>query len=275
MKIKYFIVLLIIPFKLVLPQTEFDFLPENLNISSFKANFLEPRFGFTFSLAGDNIRLDIGNSTDVFHIKNENKIYSLGVDMFTFTKLKGENDFHFPVEAIDFYFGLNGGLKIQNKSSSYGMRLRIAHISAHLADGAYNGSSNEWETERGPFVYSREFVESFFFYSFDQTRVYSGFTYLFHVIPDEIKNTIFQVGFEKYFESIFSEEIFFFVAYDFKLNGIDKYFGNNILTGGIKTGEWDSRGFILALSYYSGKSVHGEFYYLNENFTTLSLNFVL
>ncbi|MCU0333218.1 MAG: DUF1207 domain-containing protein, partial [Ignavibacteriaceae bacterium] len=54
-------------------------------------------------------------------------------------------------------------------------------------------------------------------------RVYGGLTYNIHIVPDEIKKEIFQVGFD-YYPDILSTSVFTpFVAYDFKLTGIDQY----------------------------------------------------
>ena len=93
-----------------------------------------------------------------------------------------------------------------------------------------------------------------------------------HIIPDEIKKAIFQAGFDYYplyaRTSLFSS----FIAYDFTLTGIDEYTGNNIVALGIKFGEPTSRGFSILASYFSGKSVHGEFYDLNENYFTFGIN---
>ncbi|MBI2417716.1 MAG: hypothetical protein HYV28_07400 [Ignavibacteriales bacterium] len=95
--------------------------------------------GVQFAAGANNIRLDIGNSRDILHYSAEKGVtYSFGADFFTYTKLRGENDFHFPVEAVDYLFGLNAGYKKLTTHGSYGMRFRFSHISAHLADGRYN-----------------------------------------------------------------------------------------------------------------------------------------
>jgi hypothetical protein len=62
------------------------------------------------------------------------------------------------------------------------------------------------------------------------------------------------------------------LAYDFKLCGIENYTGNNIVSAGIKFGAPTSRGISIFVSYFSGKSVHGEFFDLNENYITIGIN---
>jgi hypothetical protein len=63
-----------------------------------------------------------------------------------------------------------------------------------------------------------------------------------------------------------------FAAYDFKLSKISKYSGNNIISAGIKFGKYDSRGLSILFSYFSGKSIHGEYFDLNERYSTIGLN---
>ena len=50
------------------------------------------------------------------------------------------------------------------------------------------------------------------------------------------------------------------------------YSGNNIISLGVKFGEPESRGFSILASYFSGKSVHGEFYDVNESYSTIGIN---
>ncbi len=253
-------------------QIKKEWFPAGLNIQPFTANLLEARDGAAYLLNRKKIRLDIGTSTDIYRINYGNSVLSFGGDLFTFTRLRSENNFRFPVETIDYFFGVNSGYKIIDGSRQYGFRFRLSHISAHLVDGRYDALSNSWRANLKPFIYSREFVELFPFYKINGFRMYAGLTYLFHVIPKNIGRGIYQVGFDYYLPSLISKNISPFIADDFKLSSIDKYFGNNIICAGIKFGKYDSRGFSIRLSYYSGKSIHGELYFLTENYATIGIN---
>ena len=100
-------------------------------------------------------------------------------------------------------------------------------------------------------------------------------TYIFHVIPKEIKKEIYQIGFD-YFATQFGNDFLTpFVAYDFKLSGNEKYVGNNIFSTGIKFGKWNQKGLSLYYTYISGKSVHGEYFDVNENYSSVGFNFEL
>jgi len=253
-------------------QSNKEWFPKGLNIRPFTANFLEPRAGFSYLLDKSNIRLDIGTSADVLRIADEGKIISFGVDLFTYTRLRSENNFKFPVETTDFYFGVNYAQRFIRKEKEYGFRFRFAHISTHLVDGSFNGQNGIWRNGRSPIIYSREFFELMPFYRINGFRTYAGITYLFHTLPANISKGIYQVGFDNYFTSFPSKTFTPFIAYDFKLSKIDKFTGNNIIMGGIKFGKFDEKGFSITLSYYSGKSVHGQLFNINENYFTLGFN---
>lgn len=249
-----------------------NWFPKELNVQPFTANFLEPKAGFLFNTSDNKIRLDISTSQDILQIKNQDEIISIGADLFTFTRLRSENDFHFPVETIDYLFGLNSSFKKVSEENEYGIRLRFSHISAHLVDGQFDKGTNQWRDGRLPQVYSREFIEFFPFFRINDLRFYLGLTYIFHSSPKEIKKGIFQIGGD-YFLTNLSTQVFTpFFAYDFKLSGKEKYVGNNFINFGLKFGEFNKKGFSIYFSYISGKSVHGEYFDLNENYSSIGFN---
>ncbi len=246
--------------------------PKELNIQPFTANFLEPKAGFLFNTSDDKIRLDIGTSQDILHLNNQNNIFSFGADLFTFTRLRSENDFHFPVETIDYLFGLNSSFRKIFENYEVGIRFRFSHISAHLVDGRFDKATNQWREGRLPLVYSREFLELFPFIRFKDLRFYAGLTYIFHSSPKYVKKGIYQLGFD-YFATQFSfSSITPFVAYDFKLNGNEKYVGNNFINFGLKIGQFNKKGFSIYYSYISGMSVHGEYLGVKENYSSIGFN---
>ena len=254
-------------------SSKVEWFPSDLNVQPFTANFLEPKAGFSYLLGRREIRLDIGTSADIYHYSKGYSQLSLGADLFTYTRLRGESEFHFPVEAIDYLFGINWSYKIINEQSEYGIRVRLSHISAHFADGHFDNRLGVWQDERNPRTYSREFIELFPYYKIKNLRGYIGFTYLIHVTPKRLGKDIYQVGFDYYVPLLISDFITPYAAYDFKLAHIVKtYSGSNILTAGIKFGKYNSKGFSILLSYYSGKSVHGEYFDINENYASLGFN---
>ncbi len=269
----------------VIAQERGEFFPSGLNIQPFSANYLEPKLGFLFNLnqsvQSDNqntLRLEIGNSIDVYRYKlNENAVLSFGADLFTYSRLRSEDNFKFPVETIDYLFGLNVGYKTVEGNRSYGLRVRFSHISAHLVDGLYRsgnfGDDNytDW-TNSYPFVYSKEFVELIPFYSINELRGYAGLTYNYNIKPAELGKTGFQLGFD-YFNDFFDDDnIYPFAAYDLRVTKLKDYAANHSVNLGIKLGNKHGRGFSIYLHYFDGNSIHGEFWYRKISYTALGFN---
>lgn len=256
----------------IFAQKRFELFPSELNIKPFVASLLEPKAGCLFTSGKNNLRLDIGTSKDFVQIENNRMNYSLGGDFFTFTKLRGEKDFHFPVDAVDYLFGINGSIKIKSENLECGLRARLSHISAHFVDGHFDNFSNSWRGGRTPRVYSREFVELTPFYSLNEARVYISYSYLFHVVPKEIGKNIFQIGGEKFFNLSFADYLFPFIAYDFRLTKIGKYSGTNSLSAGVKVGKQDSGGISFMIDYFSGNNIHGEYFDYKEKYVAFGMN---
>jgi len=275
MHIKNIFLLIILYTAVSYSQWKHELFPADLNIQPFTANFLEPKAGFLFSTSENKIRLDISTSRDIVKWFDDDETISVGADLFTFTRLRSTDDFKFPVETIDYLFGLNAGYKKKFNDDEFGLRFRLSHISAHLVDGQYDSQNQEWRQGREPFVFSKEFVEIFPYYRINNFRAYAGLTYIFHVIPEEIKKGIYQLGFDYFATQIGTDYLTPFVAYDFKLSGNEKYIGNNIFSAGIKFGKWNQRGLSIYYTYISGNSIHGEYFDVNENYSSIGFNFEL
>jgi hypothetical protein len=252
-------------------QVREEWFPSGLNIKPFVANMLEPKAGFVV-MSKNKLRLDISTSQDFYKKETENTSFSFGGDLFTYTRLRSEKDFKFPVEAIDYLFGFNAGYKVLNKNDEYGFRLRLSHISAHLVDGSYDAHNNVWRGGDNPRVYSREFIEFIPYSRYKGFRIYGGLTYLFHVTPENIGKEIYQLGFDYHMNWLDAGIFVPYIAYDFKLNKIDAYSGNNVFTAGLKFGKTYGKGINVAYSYYSGRSIQGEYFDKNENYSAVSIN---
>lgn len=269
---KKIIVLLFLINIAIYPQV-IDLFPGNLNIQPFAANTLEPKIGFLFQLSNNELRLDIGNSIDIIQYKTgDNSTWSFGADFFTFTLLRGEKNFHFPVDAVDYFFGINGSYKKIENNFEYGARLRISHISAHFVDGHFDGSNGQWRDGLNPRVYSREFIEIIPFVKFNSFRVHCGFAYLFHVTPNTLGKDSYQFGFDYFGKEFPSDNFTPFVAYDFKLVNMDKYSANHSFVTGIKFGKPEGRGISIYFNYYSGKSIHGQYFDFNKTYSAIGIN---
>ena len=252
-------------------ETEYEFFPNDLNIHSFSANQLEPRLGFIFKSNSNQLWLNIGNSMDLIRIKSNSEIFSLGADLFTWTLLKKEDNFHFPVDAIDYMFGLNFGFKTAVHNYSFGGRLRLSHISAHFVDGHFDAVLNQWKDGRNPRVFSREFVEVLGFYSFYNLRIYFGGTYLYHVDPPVVGKATLQGGLEYFMQDALSYKISPYVAADGTMRTKDNK-RNFTLNAGIKFGVLGERGLRIFYLYYTGYDINGEYFDVKREYSALGIN---
>ena len=268
----FFLIFSLLLTSITVAQVKEEWFPDQLNIRPFAANILEPKAGISLMTGESRLRLDISTSQDFYKRESGNTELSFGGDLFTYTRLKSESDFHFPVEAIDYLFGFNSGYKIVNKVDEYGFRLRLSHISAHFVDGKYDPKIQNWSDGDRPRVFSREFIELSPYYRYKGFRTYIGLTYLFHVTPKNIGRGIYQVGFDYYMNWMNTSMFVPYIAYDFKLNKIDVLAGNNIFTAGIKFGNTFGKGISLAYSYFSGRSIQGEYYDRNESYSAIGIN---
>ena len=254
-------------------QSDIESFPDDLNFQPFIANTFEPKLGFLFQTGGNELRLDIGNSIDFLRKKiNDKTTLGMGADLFTYTLLRGENDFHFPVDAVDYLFGLNFTYKQKLDESEIGGRLRISHISAHFVDGHFDGTSGEWRDGHEPHVYSREFIEVLGYYRLNDFRFYGGLAYLFHVDPDDLGKDYYEVGVEYMNDGLVFDYASFFAGYDLRLTNLYEYTANHNICIGIKFGHPEGKGFSIYYNYFKGNSIHGEYYDSEKEYSAIGIN---
>ncbi|MFH1195314.1 MAG: DUF1207 domain-containing protein [bacterium] len=270
---KFFFLSLFIFYSAIFGQDSVKIFPGDLTVKPFAANVLEPKLGFLFQVDHNELRLDIGNSLDVIRFKiDDDAVISFGADLFTFTLLRSEDNFHFPVDAVDYLFGINAGYKISRDNTEYGFRFRLSHISAHLADGHFDKTNNEWKDEHSPRVFSKEFLELIYFLGYEQFRFYGGITYNFHIDPVELGKDNYQIGIEYFFDNVISDYLTPYIAYDGRLAHLDEYVLNNSLCAGIKFGHSYGKGVSLYFQYYSGNSIHGEYFDYKTKYSAFGIN---
>ncbi len=237
----------------------------DLLFKPLKANVFEPKVGAIYEFDDDKLRLDIGNSLDLF--KFNNKLFftnlNFGTEFYVISRLRSEGRMKFPVETADYYFGINSSSKLAFDGIDLFVRLRLGHISSHLIDGY----TDNWKFIKEPFVYSREFVDLISALRFDNIRTYLGFTGIFSTIPKDVNKIIPQIGFDGSVELL--EKFKFIYGYDFKLNGYeDIIVGINSLRLGFEILTNANLALELSYNYYSGLSMHGMFYKERDNYNS-------
>lgn len=240
----------------------------------------EPRIAVMPSLSDRTLQLDIGSSANLYQSKNRD--FAVGVDFGTFSRLRRSDNFKFPVDAIDYIFGLNTSWKQPFTSEllpfdEFSARARFSHISAHFEDGHYDAAAGQWIQGDCPFpipfTYSREFLNFIFALSSPKSRVYAGYQFLYHSIPGGINPHSFQAGTE-----IFTPGNTWLAA-DFKLlpiwqnqlNETKGYRGTWNLQAGVRLKALGLENVRVAYNYYSGMSRHGMYFYAPESFSTAGI----
>jgi hypothetical protein len=248
----------------------FIFCYNGLLFKPLSANVFEPRVGAIYEFNNEKLRLDIGNSIDLlgFNINDSSEL-RFGADFFTYTRLRAENHFKFPVETSDYFFGINSSFKGSLLNHDISARLRIAHISSHLVDGL----SQEGKFAKNPFVYSKEFIDLVAAIQLKNFRIYAGSYFTFSKKPNDIDVLMPQLGFDYSYEIHHNLDIV--LGYDFKLIGINgKSSGINSLQAGIKLNTSEHSGILLSTFFYDGKSIHGMFFRDNDSYFAIGFNII-
>ena len=241
----------------------------------------EPKIAVMPWIEKRHLQLDIGTSADLYQSKS--KEFAAGVDFATFSLLNRGDNFKFPVDAVDYLFGINASWKqpISNKAlpfDEFSGRIRLSHISAHFEDGHYDASTHQWMQQADwsgtvPFTYSREFVNLIVALSSPQHRIYAGYQYLYHSIPDGISPHSFQAGAE------LSTSGSTYLAADFKLlpiwqPSLDEtkgYRGTWNLQAGMRLDGIGLEKVRVACNYFTGMSRHGMYFYRPESYSTIGV----
>ena len=245
------------------------------------ADPLEPRVAVMPWLGKRSLQLDIGLSADLY--QNDSKKFAAGVDFATYSLLRRSENFKFPVDAVDYLFGINASWKKMLNNDvlpfdEFSARARISHISAHFEDGHYNADADQWLRQPEwlgtiPFTYSREFVNLVLALSSPGRRIYTGYQYLYHTLPDGINPHSFQAGAE------LATPCNTYLAADFKLlpiwqpslNETKGHRGTWNLQAGVRLNNLGLEKVRLACNYYSGLSRQGMYFYHPENYTTAGI----
>ncbi|MDD8017423.1 MAG: hypothetical protein PHP42_03510 [Bacteroidota bacterium] len=249
-------------------ETGFLFASGPLLFKPFVAQTFEPRVGLVWHSDRNRLRLDIGNSVDLIQYQSEKttRRITIGADFFTYTLLRGEKNFHFPVDAVDYLFGFNVNYVDTLKDGIFSSRFRLSHISAHFVDGHYDNTQRIWKDGISPQVYSREFFDlAVAFEPNEQFRGYVGAVYVFHVDPTTLPKFYGYIGGEVHKE--FLRDLNGYVAYQFTPTGLRP---RNEIQVGTKIGNWYRRGVQVYFLHYIGNSIQGEYHDMQDEYSGIA-----
>lgn len=242
--------------------------PSTLLFRPLIAAVYEARFGTLYQFPPQRIRLDIGYSVDICRDSVSGLgEWALGIDGFTYTRLRSEANLKFPVETVDYMFGINGSWRTRVQGTVWALRIRASHISAHLADGVADSAGR---LSPRPFVYSREFIDMIgacTLASLD-LRAYAGVTILVSnkALPKPVSRVIPQLGLE-WQVTVFVPLV---LGVDYRLVGIDNTFIGSIAAQfNVTVMQRDKYRLAVCGYYYSGYSIHGMFYDIRDRYSAV------
>lgn len=216
----------------------------------------EPRVGSFYQFGARKLRLDIGASIDFAELyKSDSAEWRMAADFFTYTRLRSQNHFKFPVETSDYYFGVNTTFNANMFGTGFTGRIRLAHISSHLVDG-YSTDGVFWKK---PFVYSREFFDVAIAKQFGDFRPYLGMNFLFSTQPRDNGAFAPQIGVD--YEKELAAHLNLIAGIDSRITEVkSKFRTSNSAQIGLLFKPVEHAGISLNGFFYDGRSMHGMFY---------------
>lgn len=255
----------------ILPQeTKYELFPEGQNFMPLKASHQEARLGIMYYPSNGYLKVDIGNSSDLFAISFEdNDKLTLAIDFMAYGLSTNYAGKRLQIAVLDGFFGGHGAYRLSFDERNLLIRFRIIHNSAHFVDGLWDSQNAEWIGEDEPIPFTQDFgeitVADELLFNFGNIKYYGSIAYATMVRPAELEKWFFNAGVEinsdKILGPILEKPINLFFASHNVFAGKPKYklSSNNIL--GIKFGEWYGKGLVLYLSYYNGNHKFSEYYY--------------
>ncbi len=250
----------------------FEFLPPGLNFMPLKAAADEPRMGLDYFTATKNMRVDIGNSFDIFgfNFDSSKSRITIGAEFFAYAYVTSYLAYRLQIDAVDGFFGGHVTYSKMFNKDRIVLRFRYMHSSAHLVDGHWDATNLQWIGNQYPLPYGNNYGE---FILADELncklghlRYYGGFSFSTGKKTGgrKLRKTEYKLGYEyalpNFIGKIFNKDDNFFVAADFDIKGIPEYIVNQNYMAGIKFGSWQGKGIIFYLSYYNGGDVFNQYF---------------
>lgn len=241
--------------------------PDGLRFHPLRGNAQEAKLGLLYYTATSHLKVDIGNSIDIIlfnDVFDDGDGLSAGVEFMAYAYATSYKGYRLQIDAIDGFFG--GNLLYTAGESVY--RFRFIHNSAHLVDGAFDGTELKWINNKLPIPYTRDFAELIYVGKLrafgGETMYYGGMSYTVHRRPLELRRSSFILGAEYHHPELLGTFLgnpanFFFILNN-NINGAPKYTLSTNIQSGVKFGDWQGKGMLFYVSYYTGNDVFSEYY---------------
>ena len=251
-------------------ETKYELFPEGQNFVPLKASHQEARLGILYYPENGYLKVDIGNSSDLFAISfMENDKLTLAIDFMAYALSTNYEGKRLQIAVLDGFFGGHAAYRLIFDDRNVIMRFRIIHNSAHFVDGLWEPGTRDWIGDDEPIPFTQDFGELTIadehLLSFGILKYYGSVAYATLVRPAELEkwsaNGGIEINTDKIFGSVLQKPVNLFFASHNIFAGKPKYklSTNNLL--GVKFGEWYGKGLVLYLSYYYGNHKFNEYYF--------------
>lgn len=235
-----------------------------------KANHQEARLGILYYTENGFLKVDIGNSSDLFAISfMDNDKLTLAIDFMAYALSTNYAGKRLQIAVLDGFFGGHAAYRLSFDNRNVLMRFRIIHNSAHFVDGLWDNSSDDWIGDDDPIPFTQDFgeltVADEHLLSFGNLKYYGSVAYATLVRPAELEKWSFSCGLEissdKIFGNVLHKPVNLFFASHNAFAGKPEYKLSTNNMFGVKFGEWYGKGLLLYLSYYYGNHKFSEYYF--------------
>ncbi len=234
------------------------FLPEKLEkiFPRLYADPFDTQMGLTKKLNVNQLIGRIGQNVYLFHFipssdgdAKDTKGMYLAMTGYSWTLLSREGN-RFPLMAVDYL--LAGFFDFYYHQAA--IRLEYSHISGHLGDKFASE-----DIDILPRVYSREFISGYASITVEPFIAYGGIHFIYHSIP-KVKLVNLQGGLMFGLGDHVLEGNSPYFAIDLQAIGEFNYFINTSIQVGARLFYQNQRDYRLAVTYYNGYSVFGQYY---------------
>ncbi len=251
-------------------EITYELFPEGQNFMPLKASHQEARLGILYYPENGYLKVDIGNSSDIFAISfRDNDKLTLAIDFMAYALSTNYAGKRLQIAVLDGFFGGHGAYRLSFDKRNLLIRFRIIHNSAHFVDGLWDTSNDDWIGEDRPIPFTQDFgeltVADELIFNFGFLKYYGSATYATLVRPAELEkwscNFGLEINSDKIIGTVLQKPVNLFFATHNVFAGKPNYklSTNNLL--GIKFGEWYGKGLVFYLSYYYGNHKFSEYYF--------------
>ena len=241
--------------------------PQKSLFQPLLADPTETQFAITTNFV-NRLNGDIGGSWEAFDYEGNQNVrlrFRTGIHAGVFSQLRWSGTF-FPLETSDYIIGFHADLA----TNQFSGRFEYEHLSAHLVDGHDDPSQ--------AFTYSREYFTIYGDYKIglnqSTTRIYSSLQWSNHAIPN-IRRWQAQFGAELISYPLKILNARPYLAYDIRLFRNKGLVANSTAHIGMMLRNEESRGLRIALVLHLGRSEHGQFHQMEDNYLGLGMFFEL